>query len=100
MIVFMRIILFLLFIAAIYWPVIAYRRWLRPWRYLALVALVFPVVFIARVIIHLLTDPPVYSLSIGELALATFGSLGVMIAVSLWRTRRKLPVVRNPGSEE
>jgi hypothetical protein len=100
MIIFMRLILFLLFLLAIYWPVIAYRHWSSPWRFAALGALVFPVVFVARVIIHLLTDPPVYSLSIGEFALATFASLGIMIVATIWRSRRKLPQLRRPGSEK
>jgi hypothetical protein len=88
MVILMRVLLFLLFLLAIAWPLQAYRQWPSPWRYGALLALLFPVVFISRIIYHLLSEPAIYSLSEVELLITVFGSLAVMgLTVWLWRRR-------------
>jgi hypothetical protein len=88
MVIILRVLIFLLFVLAIVWPLQAYRRWPSPWRYGALLALVFPVVFVSRIAVHLLGEPRIYSLSDVELLITVFGSLGVMV-LTLWLWRRR-----------
>lgn len=78
MIVVMNILLFVIFILSIYWPYLGYRFWQGRWRYVALAALAFPLVFISGVLMNLLAKSPVYAIDVYELLFYSLGSLSIM----------------------
>ncbi len=87
MIVVMNILLFVIVILSIYWPYLGCRFWQGHWRYVALAALAFPLVFIAGVVINLLAEPPRYNIDVFELLFYTLGSIGIMAVGTFVRMR-------------
>ncbi|GMR07582.1 MAG: hypothetical protein BMS9Abin26_0585 [Gammaproteobacteria bacterium] len=78
MIVVMNLLLFVIVILSIYWPYLGCRFWQGHWRYVALAALAFPLVFIAGVVMNLLAEPPRYNIDIYELLFYSLGSIAIM----------------------